>query len=69
MLRGIQQLVNADAYPGFNALSDGINTALDGVEIVEQVGRLAKQVAPGLGQFNAASDLDPPSPNSFCILS
>ena len=55
MLRGIQQLVNADAYPGLNALSDGINTALDGVEIVEQVGRLAKQVAPGLGQFNAAS--------------
>jgi hypothetical protein len=46
MLRGIQQLVNADAYPGFNALSDGINAALDCVEIVEQVGRLAKQVAP-----------------------
>ena len=54
MLRGIQQLINTDAYPGFNALSNGINTALDGVEIVEQVGRLAKQIASGLGQLNAA---------------
>lgn len=54
MLRGIQQLINTDAYPGFNALSNGINTALDGVEIVEQVGRLAKQIASGLSQLNAA---------------
>ena len=54
MLRGIQQLVNADAHPSLNSLSDGINAALDGVEIVEQVGRLAKQIASGLSQLNAA---------------
>ncbi len=53
MLRGIQQLINTDTYPGFNALSNGINAALDGVEVVEQVGCLAKQIAPGLGQLNA----------------
>ena len=55
MLRGIQQLVNADAHPSLNSLSDGINAALDCVEIVEQVGRLTKQIASGLGQLNAAS--------------
>lgn len=55
MLRGIQQLVNADAHPSLNSLSDGINAVLDCVEIVEQVGRLTKQIASGLGQLNAAS--------------
>ena len=54
MLWGVQQLVNTDAHPGFNTLSDGINAALNRVEVVEQVGGLAKQIATRLGQLNAS---------------
>ncbi len=53
MLRGIQQLINTNAHPGFNSLSDGINSTYDGVVIVEQVSCFAKKVVPGLGQLNA----------------
>ena len=53
MLWGIQQLVNANAYPRFNSLGDSIDAALDGVEVIQQVGCFAKEVATGLGELNA----------------
>ncbi|VTN14707.1 Uncharacterised protein [Raoultella terrigena] len=39
--RGIEQLIDADAHPRLDALGDSIDAALDGVEIVQQVGGFA----------------------------
>ena len=38
MARRIQELINADAHSRLDALRNGINPALDGVEVVQQVG-------------------------------
>ncbi len=35
----IQKLIYADAHPRLNALRNGINPALDGMKVIQQVGR------------------------------
>ena len=50
----IQKLINADAHPRLNALRNGINPALDGMKVIQQVGRFTIKIKTGFGQLNAA---------------
>lgn len=54
MARGVEQLVDADPHPGLNALRNGVDPTLDGVEVVQQVYGFAVKVEPRLGQLDAA---------------
>ena len=54
MAWSIQKLIDTDTHPRLNALRNGINSALDGVKVVQQVGCLAVKVKARFGQLNAA---------------
>ncbi len=50
----IQKLIYADAHSRLNALRNGINPALDGMKVIQQVGRFTIKIKTGFGQLNAA---------------